>query len=39
MAIVRKILALPTTGTPLVPSMKGQMLNPPVQILGMKRVG
>ena len=39
MAVVRKILALPTTGTPLVPSMKGQMLNPPVQILGMKRAG
>jgi peptidyl-prolyl cis-trans isomerase A (cyclophilin A) len=39
LAIVRKILALPTTGTPLVPSMKGQMLNPPVQILSMKRVG
>lgn len=37
MAVVRKILALPTTGTPLVPAMKGQMLNPPVQILGMKR--
>jgi len=38
LAIVRKILALPTTGTPLVPSMKGQMLHPPVQILGMKRL-
>lgn len=37
LVIVRKILALPTTGTPLVPTMKGQMLNPPVQILSMKR--
>ncbi|MDB5456916.1 MAG: peptidyl-prolyl cis-trans isomerase cyclophilin type [Caulobacter sp.] len=36
--VVRKILALPTDGTPLTPGMKGQMLNPPVAILGMTRV-
>lgn len=35
--VVRKILALPTTGTALTPGMKGEMLNPPVVILSMKR--
>jgi peptidyl-prolyl cis-trans isomerase A (cyclophilin A) len=37
MAVVRAILALPANGKPLTPEMKGQMLDPPVPILGMKR--
>ena len=39
MDVVRAILALPTPGKALVPAMKGQMLDPPVPILGMKRMG
>lgn len=35
--VVRRILALPTTGTALTPGMKGEMLNPPVTIVSMKR--
>ncbi|HTI66479.1 MAG TPA: peptidylprolyl isomerase [Caulobacteraceae bacterium] len=38
MAVVKKILALPTTGKTYEPAMKGQMIDPPVQILGMKRL-
>jgi peptidyl-prolyl cis-trans isomerase A (cyclophilin A) len=38
MAVVKKILALPTTGKTVVPEMKGQMIDPPVTILSMKRV-
>jgi peptidyl-prolyl cis-trans isomerase A (cyclophilin A) len=37
MAVVRRILALPTTGKTFVPEMKGQMIDPPVPILAMKR--
>jgi peptidyl-prolyl cis-trans isomerase A (cyclophilin A) len=37
MAVVRKILALPTPGLALVPAMKGQMLDPPVEIISIKR--
>jgi peptidyl-prolyl cis-trans isomerase A (cyclophilin A) len=37
MAVVRKILALPTPGVARVPAMKGQMLDPPVDILSIKR--
>lgn len=35
--VVKKILALKADGPALYPAMKGQMLNPPVRILGMKR--
>ncbi|USQ97305.1 peptidylprolyl isomerase [Caulobacter sp. RL271] len=38
MDVVRKILAGRTDGPTNVPSMKGQILNPPVKILSMKRV-
>ena len=37
MDVVKKILALPTPGKTYVPEMKGQILDPPVQILSMKR--
>ena len=37
MGVVRAILALRTDGKALIPAMKGQMLNPPVPILAMKR--
>ncbi len=37
MDVVRAILALPANGKPLTPEMKGQMLDPPVPILSMKR--
>jgi peptidyl-prolyl cis-trans isomerase A (cyclophilin A) len=37
MDVVRAILALPTPGVAKTPAMKGQMLDPPVPILGMKR--
>jgi len=36
--VVKKILALKADGPALYPAMKGQMLNPPVKILSMKRV-
>ncbi|WP_419317773.1 peptidylprolyl isomerase [Caulobacter sp. ErkDOM-E] len=38
MDVVRKILASKTDGVPQNPSMKGQMINPPVGIVGVKRV-
>lgn len=38
MDVVRKILAGRTDGPTNVPSMKGQILNPPVKIISMKRV-
>ncbi len=38
MAVVRTILALPTPGVAIVPAMKGQMLDPPVPIVSMRRV-
>ncbi|ADG11757.1 peptidylprolyl isomerase [Caulobacter segnis] len=38
MDVVKKILAGRTDGQTNVPSMKGQILNPPVKILSMKRV-
>jgi len=38
LAIVKTILALRSDGPAPFPAMKGQMLNPPVQIVGMKRV-
>lgn len=38
MAIVKKILALRSDGPAPFPVMKGQILNPPVQILSMKRL-
>lgn len=38
MDVVKKILAGRTDGVTNVPSMKGQILNPPVKILSMKRV-
>ena len=38
MDVVRTILALPTTGLARTPSMQGQVLDPPVAILSMKRV-
>lgn len=38
MDVVKKILAGRTDGPTSVPSMKGQILNPPVKILSMKRV-
>ena len=37
MPVVKKILALKTDGKTNVPEMKGQMLNPPVPIISMKR--
>lgn len=39
MEVVRAILALPATGVARNPSMQGQMLDPPVRILSMKRTG
>ena len=39
LAIVRTILALRSDGPAPVPAMKGEFLNPPVQILSMKRAG
>ena len=39
MAVVRKILSLPTPGKAEDPAMKGQMLDPTVPIVGMKRMG
>jgi peptidyl-prolyl cis-trans isomerase A (cyclophilin A) len=39
MDIARAILALPTTGAARNPEMQGQMLDPPVPILSMKRGG
>ena len=39
MEVVRAILALPTTGLARNPSMQGQILDPPVRILSMKRIG
>jgi peptidyl-prolyl cis-trans isomerase A (cyclophilin A) len=38
LAVVKKILALRSDGPAPFPVMKGQILNPPVQILGMKRL-
>jgi peptidyl-prolyl cis-trans isomerase A (cyclophilin A) len=38
MSVVRTILALPTGGKAAVAAMKGQMLSPPVAIIGMKRL-
>ena len=38
MPVVKKILALPTPGKTSEPAMKGQMLDPQVQIISMKRV-
>lgn len=38
MDVVKKILAGRTDGPTNVPSMKGQILNPPVKIISMKRV-
>jgi peptidyl-prolyl cis-trans isomerase A (cyclophilin A) len=38
MDVVKKILAGRTDGVTNVPSMKGQILNPPVKIIAMKRV-
>jgi peptidyl-prolyl cis-trans isomerase A (cyclophilin A) len=38
MDVVKKILAGRTDGQTNVPSMKGQILNPPVKILSMKRI-
>lgn len=38
MDVVKKILAGRTDGPTDVPSMKGQILNPPVKIISMKRV-
>lgn len=39
MDIVRAILALPTTGVARNPEMQGQMLDPPVRIVSMRRQG
>ena len=39
MDVVKKILAGRTDGPATVAAMKGQMLNPPVKIISMKRVG
>jgi peptidyl-prolyl cis-trans isomerase A (cyclophilin A) len=39
MDVVRAILALPTTGVARNPVMRGQIIDPPVAILGMKRAG
>jgi peptidyl-prolyl cis-trans isomerase A (cyclophilin A) len=38
MDVVRAILALPTPGVARTPSMQGQVLDPPVTILSMKRI-
>ncbi|WP_425997734.1 peptidylprolyl isomerase [Caulobacter sp. DWR1-3-2b1] len=38
MDVVRKILASKTDGVPQNPSMQGQMINPPVAIVGVRRV-
>ncbi len=38
MDVVRKILASKTDGVPQNPSMKGQMINPPVAIVSVRRV-
>ncbi len=38
MEVVRRILALPTNGKAEIAAMKGQMLNPPIPIVSMKRV-
>lgn len=38
MDVVRKILASKTDGVPQNPSMKGQMINPPVAIMSVRRV-
>lgn len=38
MEVVKKILASKTDGVPQNPSMKGQMINPPVAIVGVRRV-
>jgi peptidyl-prolyl cis-trans isomerase A (cyclophilin A) len=38
MGVVKKILAMHTSKTAPVPAMKGQMLDPPVPIVSMKRV-
>lgn len=38
MDVVRAILALPTPGKALNPAMAGQILDPPVPIVSMKRV-
>lgn len=38
MDVVKKILASKTDGVPQNPSMKGQMINPPVAIVGVRRV-
>jgi peptidyl-prolyl cis-trans isomerase A (cyclophilin A) len=37
MDVVRKILALPTTGAARNPTMQGQMIDPPVPIVSMRR--
>jgi len=37
MDVVKKILAMHTSKTAVVPAMKGQMLDPPVPIVSMKR--
>ena len=37
MAVVKKILAMHTSKTAVVPAMKGQMLDPPVPIVSAKR--
>ena len=39
MAVVRKILSLPTNGKSQFADQKGQWLNPPVPILSMRRIG
>jgi peptidyl-prolyl cis-trans isomerase A (cyclophilin A) len=39
MAVVKKILAMPTPGKTDLPEMRGQMLEPKVQIISMKRLG
>lgn len=38
MEVARAILALPTPGKAINPAMQGQILDPPVAIVGMKRV-
>jgi len=39
MEVARAILALPTTGAARNPAMQGQMIDPPVRILSMRRQG
>ena len=39
MDVVRAILALPTTGVARDPAMQGQILDPPVRIVSMRREG